>query len=224
MPTVCDKCEHPILFTGEMVRAILDGRKTQTRRVIKPQPDKVKTPVDISAFGVPLEHENRKAILSLPDIAIKGGKKIKCPYGGPGDRLWVRETWAPRGDKGRPFYRADEQSQTEGYSHIILNNGRWRPSIHMPRWASRLLLEVTDVRAERVQSITAADCCDEGVLINCSSCSGECAHLDQSPNLKRQVRRDFRSLWDSINAKRGFGWDANPWVWAITFKVIENEQ
>ena len=145
--------EKPILFSGEMVRAILDGRKTQTRRVIKPQP----MFSNVAVNGMTLERQ------------IAGEKawliNHKCPYGKPGDTLWVRETWASHrymddtapseftpGAQMLPiFYRANYGSALSG------DCGKWRPSIHMPRWASRLTLRVVDVRIERVQEIEPGD-------------------------------------------------------------------
>jgi len=135
--------------------------------------------------------------------------------------LWVRETWAPHVDDERA-YRADRQWSAAIYyravpelreRHIISRGGpkprinRWRPSIHMPRWASRITLDVTSVRVERLQAITEADAETEGVL-----------HADTSYGLDPVT--DFRALWDSINAKRA-PWKSNPWVWVVTFKVIK---
>jgi hypothetical protein len=183
--------EKPILFSGEMVRAILDGRKTQTRRVMKPQPRQL---------------ENH--------IAIKNRKR-HCPYGKPGDLLWVRETWASHEymDDTRPsdftksaqmlplWYRANNQMYN-------FNQGKWRPSIFMPRWASRITLRVTDVRVERVQDISEADARAEGVL----KAGGASLSL-------YAARHHFSQLWDRINAKRGYGWDINPWVWVVEFEL-----
>lgn len=183
--------ERPILFSGEMVRAILEGRKTMTRRVIKPQP--------------------------AGEWAAPG--KTACPYGQPGDRLWVRETWRktnwtdePNRGEWRVFWRATEKEDSR-------NNGLWRPSIHMPRWASRILLEVVSVRVERVQDISEEDARAEGVeWQNERPCWVN--YLDRE-DWSPTARDSFRTLWDSINAKRGYGWDANPWVWVVEFKKIE---
>lgn len=188
--------ERPILFSGPMVRALLDGRKTQTRRVVK--------------------WRGGLDMLGLP-----------CPYGEPGDRLWVRETWAPRDSEAflrheveadKLFYRADDERH-------LLTDGRWRPSIHMPRWASRITLEVASVRVERVQDITDADALAEGVT-NYGDDSQFPPGFSMSTRAARKwrPRREFRDLWDSINGKRpGCAWSDNPWVWAVTFKVIRLE-
>lgn len=182
--------ERPIIFSGEMVRAILEGRKTQTRRVVKPQPWPVET-VDTE----------RHVIVSHPDKL----RVPPCPYGQPGDRLWVRETWwHPRATEAHidnVAYRADGEMPC----HLVETN--WRPSIHMPRWASRILLEVTDVRVERVQDISEADVQAEG-------CTG-------SPFGPMGDAVLFPRVWDSINAKRGHDWDTNPWVWVVSFRVLE---
>jgi hypothetical protein len=187
--------ERPILFSAPMVRALLDGRKTQTRRVVKPQSL-------VGHYG--------------------GGVTSRCPYGVTGDRLWVRETWCQKMDDGRfvdgeAYYFADDidvmKDDGDG-GHEYRKDGTaaspWCPSIHMPRWASRILLEVTDVRVQRVQEITSRDAWDEGVKCSCLSPVPECAG-----NIVA-----YKALWNSINAQRGFGWDVNPWVWAITFKKL----
>ena len=174
---------RPILFSGSMVRAILDGRKTMTRRVVKKQ--------------------------HIPFVAnILGGfldgnwKHNPFPYGRPGDRLWVRETFS-YGANGYYFRSDVKQPETVKYA--------WKPSIHMPRVASRITLEVTGVRVERVQEITEDDAKAEG-----------CDPLVESDGSVTCGRRKtvFAKLWDSINSKRGFGWDKNPWVWVIEFKKI----
>ena len=192
--------EHPILFSGEMVRAILDGRKTMTRRVIKPQP------------------------VSIPEAKVAHANWIMqnrtCPYGQPGDRLWVRETWKPTrascaiatgidGPGTYVRYRADDSRRTVAHSMKCRGADRepWHPSIFMPRWASRITLEITEVRVERVQDITEEDAKAEAPPFP----------FDYTPASYRSL---FRALWDSLNAKRGYGWAANPWVWVISFKRV----
>lgn len=197
--------ERPILFSGEMVRAILDGRKTQTRRVIKPNhAGRVKEP-----------GSRRNWHLADPNAVLA------CPYGQPGDLLWVRETWSqdsrggclPNGEDA-VYYRADFPSDK-------IWAGSWKPSIHMPRWASRITLRVTDVRVERVQDISEADAQAEGAEFSELPC------FSRIPNQRRGFRQiagyraGFLTLWDSINAGRGYGWDTNPWVWALTFEREE---
>lgn len=168
--------EHPILFSGPMVQAILEGRKTQTRRVVK------------------------------QDYKPHPGQ---CTYGEPGDRLWVRENldmWP-----GGPCYAVDG-AYVDGF-HVDwewFNNFQrsYCPSIFMPRWASRITLEIVNIRVERLQEINNNDAMSEG-----------------APDLRTiennwDMRDCFRELWNSINAKRGYRWDLNPYVWVIEFKVI----
>ena len=182
--------ERPIIFNTEMVKAILEGRKTQTRRVIKPQP------------GYDLGYQdcgNGFAIQVGADYPDNKEDERYCPYGQAGDKLWVREAFvqciSTKIHPGPNFvYRADTSKEAqEDYGY------KWKPSIHMPRLASRITLEITDIRVERVQDITLQDKWNEGY----------------PPEIGR-----FQDLWDSINEKRGFGWDTNPWVWVIEFKRI----
>lgn len=180
----------PILFSTEMVRAILDGRKSMTRRVIR---QSVVDRFVLDSRGNLLGSYTEEAGDAYPTID-------DSPYQ-PGDILWVRETWAPFGSTY--LYKANGGGA---------GGGRWRPSIFMPREAARIFLRVMDVRAERVQEITEEDAWKEG-------CPEE--HIpDKYP------RSDvwFYELWQTLNAKRGYGWYANPWVWAITFERISKEE
>ncbi len=162
--------ERPIMFSGEMVRAILEGRKTQTRRVWK-------------------RPELRKADWEI------GDSSIACPYGEVGDRLWVRETWCG-GQHGMPVhYKASWTEHEYGPA--------WKPSIHMPRKYSRITLEITGVRVERVQDMSVEDAINEGIGLSSVDPLGS-----------------FGQLWDSINAKCGYGWGVNPWVWVVEFKRV----
>lgn len=190
--------ERPIIFSGPMIRAILEGRKTVTRRVIKGP-----TPIAVGTGWSRWWSEKMQTQLSASGFA-----KCHCPYGAPGDRLWVRETWAdcstnPLICEDTIAYRATEPEWDRDCTGI-----RWRPSIHMPRWASRITLEITGVRVERVQDITEADAEAEGVR-------GDGLGGNES------MRVHFRWLWDKINASRGFGWDTNPWVWVVEFRRVE---
>jgi hypothetical protein len=207
--------ERPVIFNAESVRAILAGRKTQTRRVAKNVPGWV-TAFGFSAFTPKGKWSGRG---SHPTDG-PGESFFRCPYGQPGDRLWVRETWwqaeKPGGGVGVPFVYYDAEqcggpdligpSREWDYSTAP---GRWgrRPSIHMPRWASRLTLEVTAVRVERLRDISEADARQEGLQ----------DHYGEVP-FSSNVQR-FADAWDRLSAKRGFGWDANPWVWVIGFGV-----
>lgn len=197
--------EKPILFSAPMVNAILDGRKTMTRRV-----------ADGALWTAPdgnLKFIDRRGTRSLLDA---------CSYGKPGDTLWVRETFmierfpsAP--DKPLVHYRADNTAAGSAWTAARM----WKPSIFMPRWASRIALRITDVRVERLQGISEEDAIAEGL----TSWSNEkqpgvthygVAMVDEV--WSTDPRLVFSRLWDSINAKRGYGWDANPWVWVVSFE------
>lgn len=220
--------ERPILFSGEMVRAILEGRKTMTRRVVKPS-KYFHTQCDWympHSGGGWWGHDGPH-----PDcIQECGGKGFYCPYGVPGDRLWVRETWNAvdcddsglhwnsRGVGGHgerecmywePIYKATCKNPS-----LV----KWMPSIYMPRWASRITLEVKDVRVERVQDITESDAEAEGMR-SLPIMIGE-RRTTFEKEFGVTMRDSFRDLWDSINAKRGYGWDTNPWVWVVKFEVV----
>lgn len=226
--------ERPILFSAPMVRALLDGRKTQTRRIVKPQP-----PTEVRDAGVICSATTSSNGLwswlddtSLEWASIVGGY-FRCPYGVPGDQLWVRETCRaeelPSGLDGVRYiaddaFRAIENSQKAADQWCELNaysdrTGATVPPIHMPRWASRILLEVTDVRVQRLQDISEADATAEGTP--CYVCGGvldgrreadcHCFH-------RKATASDYRCLWEQINSADS--WDANPWVWAISFKRI----
>lgn len=200
MTTATKSVEKPILFSGEMVRAILDGRKTQTRRVCKKQPPPMLRN-DKSAWSA-----ERGWHVTDGDIWATLGKS-PCDVG---DRLWVRETWTYSHEcehfnhlhDGRNFiYRASDETCCPN---------KWRPSIHMPRWACRRVLEVTGVRVERLQGIGGADAQREGI-----------EDYAKRHDLDGYWTTAFARLWDELNAKPGFTWHANPWVWVISFKRAE---
>lgn len=195
--------DRPILFSGPMIRAILAGQKTQTRRVVKlVGPDAIEERDDGSLwpYCVTWAHGD------------DGEPWYACPYGEPGDRLWVRETWAQEDARdlglgaSQTLYRA---TASDAEAALVQ---RWRPSIHMPRWASRLTLEVTSVRVERLQDITEDDARAEGAAAEPSEA------LADSP-VGLSAREAFADLWASINGPAS--WAANPWVWVVGFKRIE---
>jgi hypothetical protein len=199
--------ERPILFSCPMVRAILDGTKTQTRRVAMH-----------TVCGVRVA---RLAYDPPPELST-------CPYGQPGDRLWVRETWglvpssAYRASVGvdqtvNPAQPHDAAIYREGFDRAS-GGIRWRPSIHMPRWASRLTLTITDVRVERLQRISEADARAEGVSLANGLTSGHLSSAEVASIGDSSLRRGYANLWNSLNAARGYGWDANPWVWVVSFE------
>ncbi len=203
--------ERPILFSGPMVRAILEGRKTVTRRVMKPQPDFLGSMVDPNT----------------PFKTLDAGlhARITCPYGEPGDRLWVREAWAADAQvdaiaphdlsQGEPiWYPADLSVRQTGCS--MLSKGRGRPSIHMPRWASRILLEITAVRVERLQDISEEQALAEGVRGEpCDHARQACADIGCWGDTAKGA---FGFLWESLNGEGS--WAANPWVWVVEFKRV----
>jgi len=193
--------ERPILFSGPMVRAILDGTKTQTRRVLKKQPLDVIPCLD--------DWVGEKWAALLTRDPEPHGTLFRCRYGVPGDRLWVRETFATNtlGCPNGLTYRADHlDMRGDGPANPI----KWHPSIHMPRWASRITLEIVSVRVERVQDISTADIITEGLSTTLREYDAEC-HL----------REQFETLWDSINGdKSGRSWADNPWVWCIEFRRL----
>lgn len=249
--------ERPILFQGEMVRAILEGRKTMTRRVIKLAEFKECNDVP----GSDWYFRSKSGIWS--DVSTAQLIAKYCPFGQVGDRLWVRETWKCEelntGLDG-VRYQADNafvsiQNSIEAsdlWGEAYREGNQWRPSIFMPRWASRINLEITKVRVERVQDISEADAKAEGVDFlfdkeKCDTLAGiqgtepeEHGYMNylwhglvhrgitasQSDAWTHQysnyddARGSFSSLWEKINAGRGFGWNVNPWVWVIEFKQV----
>ena len=222
--------ERPILFSAPMVRAILEGRKTVTRRAIKVQPH-------IDASGNFCVGSSNYGQDGYGKPVTKHFVNGCCPYGKPSDRLWVRETFAiesnrwaddpysPPHKDGRPtqryednkwdqpHYKATDAEPELWYDDRDSPGCRWKPSIHMPRWACRILLEITDVRVERLQDITYEQAAAEGVHRGplrewCASDEGGACH-------KYPVSA-FRDLWQSV----GGSWDANPWVWVVEFKRV----
>lgn len=233
--------ERPILFSGPMVRAILEGRKTVTRRVVKPAfPASV---VEVQPFAGDLSAW-MPVMPGPPDQPWE--EQIRtCPYGKPCDRLWVRESHAQvfevdipegrpvgpigtSGSPGRPgwkcryVYRADGEMPNVQWHHIGDSQPvRWTPSIHMPRDASRILLEITNVRVERLQDITEEQAVAEGVdrpenIRDVDVWDGAERELFNAMN---QPRDRFKRLWADINGAES--WDANPWVWVVEFKRVE---
>lgn len=224
--------DSPILFSGLMVRALLAGNKTQTRRIIHPEPATTKTGI------------GSHLICSGPGFVKQISAHFR-PRFAAGDRLYVREAW-------RSFRRSDHiaprdmEPQTiwweaDGDGPLLSTEnafGRLRASMHMPRWASRITLTVTNVRVHRLQEINEADALAEGVPealegnigdeVYCPQCRGDGVHPALGANLGvievdcaecATAKLRFHNLWDSLNASRGYGWDANPWVTATTFTV-----
>ena len=221
--------ERPILFNADMVNAILDGRKSQTRRVVKPQP-----PSGIQS-----------------DLPGWNALARRCPYGKPGDRLWVRETWGvvshmfdANGDRhewnpDRPAKAIHEMPFGQGFYHghvIYAADGgfewagdddgggeprsAWKPSIHMPRLASRITLEIVSVRVQRLKDISKLDAEAEGVQRDEDMWKDYLHPTDC--HFAFDARTSFATLWQSINGAES--WDSNPWVWVVEFKRVEASQ
>lgn len=230
---------RPIIMSAESVRAIQDDRKTQTRRVVKRllgigNVTEFKSSV---AFDYSWSFRDKRMLwndLRHDDLLSR------CPYGVVGDRLAVKETWRPVMEAWRSYveYRADSGVMDVAGRELFtdlkrvalrfpgarksVNSEAWHSSLHMPRWASRLTLEITDVRVERLQGITVEDIRAEGAITEewdewredaDSVGLPMCSHIEN----ERDV---FEQIWDSINTKRGYPWESNPWVWALTFKRV----
>jgi hypothetical protein len=222
---------------ADSVRAILDGRKTQTRRVAN------------SRIFIEIDNGNEPPIFQdSPNFGEALMKYGRYPYGYIGDRLWVRETWGTgcRPDPYRGWvdgieYKADEE-YLDGIESLPLrviddqdlvkyDRDGWNSPMYMPRWASRITLEVTDIRIERVQDISEDDAIAEGILSKYEHNGNTmlmCEKIYKAfPNREggfRKARDAYRTLWDSLNAKRGYPWESNPWVWVISFKQIHNQK
>lgn len=234
--------DRPILFSAPMVRALLAGTKTQTRRVVKPQLNGTAEGYTPKVYW-PARDTHMTSALTDPayvqcekpgdyDGQICCGPRVRCPNGQPGDRLWVRESfWL---DRDGVAYKADQQGGSpwlEAGAHKAMRVGAngtpyvanwgWRPSIHMPRWASRITLEVTGVRVERLQDISEADAMAEGVDMN------QYIDMPYSPSMPhvtvtmkpRTGREAYAALWEQINGPES--WATNPWVWVVEFRRLE---
>lgn len=219
--------ERGMIFNAEMVRAILDGRKTQTRRLLKQA-----TGPSLSVDTV----EDSPGVAELSWLYGDGPgyevhehiKLVHCPFGKPGDRIWVRETWAEAG-AGAPdlqLYRANYPEHVPSRYENVPSawDVRWKPSIHMPRWASRILLEITDVSVERLNGISEANAEAEGINMEALADSQDCYDCIADHNMtgRPTAKGAFKYLWESIYGEEN--WQANPWVWVIEFKVVPNVQ
>ena len=234
--------ERPILFSGPMVRAILEGRKTQTRRPVKGEPqvrllDRVRGDFPFhkinACAGIHAARLNKHGAVSVladdreNELGVKPGEfEWLCPYGAPGDRLWVRETWRLQFTGRDTIWefpdgatmKRDLPDDADTHAKRLIQTGRggWRPSIHMPRWASRLTLEVVRVRVERLDVISEADAIAEGVYPLPAGTDDDAEHFDASDH-----RTAYLSGWDSMYARKPeLQWKANPWVWVVEFKRV----
>ena len=215
----------PILFNTEMVRAILDGRKSCTRRLIKPQPDEKHT----YPLGFVNDSTERKDIGSFGFGTSELGGSIqytKPPYQ-PGDILYVRETWCLRFDGEKYFYKADKNTSREEKHLLDYDDVRWHPSIHMPKEAARIWLKVMDVRVERLKDMTNNDALKEGAEgVRCDHAgSGAYGCTDcMNTGWLEPPLLEFMGIWNSTIKKSDidrYGWDANPYVFVIEFVKID---
>lgn len=218
--------ERPIIFSGPMVRAILEGRKTQTRRVTNPQPELDLIASKHSPTGF-FDGDYMDATITNP---------VKCPFGAAGHKLWVREAWAPGDDMFKThqceppefvWFRADDSLRgvdRQNSATADMRRPRWRPSIHMPRILCRVVLRIVSIEPQRLQAITDDDCIDEGIDPETDPNWAHAEHMKIGGvqiEAGSEERHAFRCLWDGLNASRGFGWRDNPWVWKITFKRVK---
>lgn len=223
--------ERPILFSGRLVRAILDGKKSETRRPLRTQPSESPSLQPQRATYLHRDCVVYEWVARYPGLDHYDLHAV-CPYGKEGGRLWVRETWKtherPEDLRDGVVYRADgvfrsikNTAAAADAWGAAYDNGRhgdaWRPSIFMPRWASRITLEVDRVWAERLQAIDTMGIMAEG------SCPPATVTLDNDGHLVEHplLREAFARSWDQIYAKRGHGWASNPWVWAIRFRTVK---
>jgi hypothetical protein len=219
MPTQVKVAEKPILMSGPMVRAILEGRKTQTRRVIKPQPQDY----DFGVGGIKpafVEPQSFYKAVGVDAFNNGGAGLVRCPYGSRGSRLWVREGFKVSPEPHEPdghywlTYPADGTREEVDYSEMEMGRlkpGKSYPSIYLPRWASRITLEITGIRVERLQDIRTRDIEAEGILPD-----------ERYLGSANRYRHAFEDGWDMINGKRpGCSWADNPWVWCVSFRMIQ---
>lgn len=227
----------PILMNAAMVLAVLEGRKTQTRRIMNPQPHPDFLKRGVVSVTPQWPHQNGVRWF----MADGCSQLVKCPYGQPGSRLWVRETWCGKYDDNEQqvynkdgnldssccWYRADgvevRASDGDGFARLRKDGSEaspWIPSIHMPRWASRLTLEVVAVRVERLKAITREDAKAEGITEHLSEFAPG-VYTEEAKDLwrNRTSVENFSYLWESINGPGS--WDADPWVWVVEFKRVE---
>jgi len=243
--------ERPIIFDAPSVRAVLAGTKTQARRIC----------AERSPHWIVDERGNGTRWLMVARDSVRGATlrdpawiPAASPFGEPGDRLWVRETWTPyyggmfggtvgevepAGSTGIAYYADGARVRNDSFQRLNLKghsvlagaentHARWRPSIHMPRWAARLFLEVTAVRVERLQAITEEDARTEGaratdaaqIFQRVGTSEYGLQHVRQVKELENTARGAFACLWDSINGDRA-PWASNPFVWVVEFKRVE---
>ena len=237
--------ERPIIMSAESVQAILDGRKTQTRMVVKV--------ANGMPCGVGVHFDGKTKGLKAFYINANGDiNDYRCPHGQKGDRLWVKETFlnyqlllARKGKGHAPDYyeeyfdgefayksdgyntvksfKRDKIIMTDGCIDCEVDGNKWKSPLFMPKKASRLTLEITNVRVERLQDITEDDAIAEGIKLNKSEFNNsyQCKDYLDDENFYFDAKGSYESLWDKLNAKRGYSWDSNPFVWVIEFRRVE---
>lgn len=224
-----DPKSRPILFSAPMVRAILEGRKTQTRRIMKPQPRVgrygVRHPTKPSGIIGPLAGalgggdyhvwEGKRATACLTENGVYVALR-QCPYGETGDELWVRETWRPLMDHLSECTGPKDIRFAASVGEAEWAISKWKPAIHMPRWASRITLLVTEVRIQRLHEITEADARAEGAMYHDGHGVGHSGWRHDYKDVHADARSSFARLWCEINGTDS--WNANPWVWVVCFE------
>lgn len=201
--------ERPILFSAPMVRALLNGKKTQTRRIVKPQPERNDKGTLMWGTG----RRTGMQSFGVDGLDVPPGVFARCPYGKPGDRLWVREAWQVH----TMFDHLPPRDISQSHVWYIADDGykaepRYRQGMFMPRWASRITLELTSVRVERLQQISTADALAEGVNVHPDH------HGKPATSIYGPVQA-YRDLWEQINGPDS--WDTNPWVWVVGFRRLQ---
>lgn len=237
--------ERPIVFSGPMVRAIIEGRKTQTRMVVKPKPvGKQRVIEGLAHVTVGMDPSDDGRVWYVGDC-VNPVVEVRCPYGSPGDRLWVREKWrsawhedlfasvqyAADSSYRKPEFDDEDEGHRFAYMCEVCNGDKepWRSPLHMWREMSRITLEVTAVRVERLQAISHADAIAEGVQTERDHYGGDVPLMvhgsvawhryDEQACSAVSAVESYRTLWESINGKGS--WNENPWVWVVEFKVVE---
>nr|DAO68245.1 MAG TPA: ASCH domain protein [Bacteriophage sp.] len=241
--------EKPIIFSADMVKTILDGKKMMTRRVVKSDFINNYKHAHIIKQSSDKSREGKAYFYDKPvGGMVLSSQLVSNPYGKVGDHLWVRETWIQgyndpliesEGDDenavsiiykadGKEEYRSCSAETAENWGDFSADSEMvgFKSPIHMPRWASRILLEITDIRVERLNDISEADCEKEGFRFYPLSriCFKPCSTKHPSGHGSNNYKSIFGEYWDTLNAKKGYQWSSNPWVWVIEFKKVQDDK